>query len=210
MPSMAIDSPWVYIKTAPGMRCDIYHRVLYNVLKIVPSRCRECWKVVVRPKTVEGLFELYEFQREMGVPCKCGIELRETVYGNYGGYFYCRGEAEGQERYREVKALVDEHLSELDTPVLLKRYCTEYEIGKDALGPSNELPDMTDDEKWLEEYILDNFPSIGFGSPQPDHITANVMMEWVNLAYKNGDKTYASFTDGGPLFKPYIVYQKEK
>lgn len=208
MPSMAIDSPWVYVKAAPGMRCDIYHRVLFNVLKMVPSRCRECWKVVVRPQTVVELFDLYELQREMGVPCKCGIELRETVQGNYGGYFYCRGEKEGQERYTEVRALVDEYLSK-DTPVILKRYCTEYEIGPNSLGPSNELPDLTDDEKWLEGYVTEHFPNVGFGTSQPDHITANVMMEWVFCAYKNGDKTYAAFTDGGPLFPPYITYQKE-
>lgn len=209
MPTMATDAPWVYVKVSPGMRCDIYHRILFNVLNMVPNRCRDCWKVVVRPRTVVELFDLYELQREIGVPCKCGIEKRETVHGLYGGYFYCRGEKEGQERYQEVRELVNAHLS-TETPVILKRYCTEYEIGPGALGPSDVLPDMTDDEVWLEEYVTAHFPSIGFGTPQPDHITANVMMEWVLWAYQHGDKTYSAFTDGGPLFPPYVTYNEEK
>ena len=207
MPTMATDTPWVYVKVLPGMRCDIYHRILFNVLNMVPSRCRECWKVVVRPRTVVELFDLYEFQREMEVPCKCGIERRPTVHGLYGGYFYCVGEEEGQERYQEVRELVNAHLS-TETPVILKRYCTEYEIGPGALGPSNELPDLTEDEKWLEVYILDHFPSVGFGSLQPDHIVSNVMMEWIQYAYKHGDETFKEFTDESPLFKPYVTYQK--
>jgi hypothetical protein len=202
MPTMATDAPWVYVKVSPGMRCDIYHRILFNILNMVPSRCRECWKVVVRPRTVVELFDLYEFQREMGVPCKCGTEQRETVHGLYGGYFYCRGEKEGQERYQEVRELVNAHLS-VETPVILKRYCTEYEIGPNSLGPSDALPDMTDDELWLEEYVIAHFPSVGFGTPQPDHITSHVMMEWVQYAYKHGDETFKVFTDGSPLFKPY-------
>jgi hypothetical protein len=208
MPTMATDAPWVYVKVSPGMRCDIYHRILFNILNMVPSRCRECWKVVVRPRTVVELFDLYEFQREMGVPCKCGTEQRETVHGLYGGYFYCRGEKEGQERYQEVRELVNAHLS-AETPVILKRYCTEYEIGPNSLGPSDVLPDMTDDELWLEEYVIAHFPSVGFGTPQPDHITSHVMMEWIQYAYKHGDETFKVFTDGSPLFKPYVTYQKE-
>lgn len=209
MPTMATDAPWIYTKVNPGMRCDIYHRVLFNVTNMVPSRCRKCWKVVVRPRTVKELFDLYEFQKEMGVPCKCGIEKRDTVFGDYGGYFYCVGEEEGQERYKEVRALVDNYLSP-ETKVLLKRYCTEYEIGPGSLGPSSELPDMTDDEKWLEEYILDHFPPVGFGAKQPDHITSHVMMEWIQYAYKHGDETFAEFTDGSPLFQPYVTYHEEK
>lgn len=205
-PAMATDAPWVYVKTSPGMRCDIYHRIFFNVLKMIPSRCRECWKVVVRPRTIIELFDLYEFQREMGVPCKCGMEKRKTTRGLYGGYFYCRGEAEGQARKKEVRTLVNKHLSR-STSVILKRYCTEYEIGPGALGPSNKLPEMTDDEKWMEEYVLDRFPSIGFGTPQPDDITAAVMQEWIHYASeKDSGDEYLELTNGSPLFKPYVKY----
>ena len=145
----------------------------------------------------------------MGVPCKCGTEHRLTTTGLYGGYFYCKGEEEGLARYKEVRTLVNKHLSR-NTDVILKRYCTEYEIGVGAKGPSNKLPEMTEEEMWLESYILDRFPPIGFGSPQPDHLAAQVMMDWIHYAYRysaaTGDKTYLEFTSGGPLFKPYATY----
>jgi hypothetical protein len=205
--SMAIGAPWVYVKSYPGIRCDIYHRVLFNVLKIIPSRCRECYKVVVRPRNLVELFDLYELQRESGLPCKCGIELRLTTKNLYGGYFYCKGVDEGRERYAEVRALVDEHLSP-ETGVILKRYCTEYEVGPDGQGPSDELPELTEEEKAFEEYIIDNFPSVGLGTNHPDHMTAGVMLDWIHHAQRFGDATYKEFIDGDELFKPVVTYHE--
>jgi hypothetical protein len=212
-PSMADDAPWIYVKSADDARCDLYHRVFFNVLKHVPTYCRSCWKVVVRPRTLRELFDLYELQREIGVPCKCGIERRITTTSLYGGYFYCRSKEQGLERYAEVRELVDKHLSP-ETPVILKRYCTEYEIGPDSKGPSDQVPDTTDEEKEFEQYVLDHFPRVGFGTPQPDFVIANVMMEWMHYAYRyhkaTGDETYKEFTDGSPLFPPYVTYHEEK
>ena len=86
-PAMATNAPWVYVKQGIGIRCDIYHQVFFNVIKMIPSRCRKCYKVVCMPQTLVQLFDLYELMREMGVPCKCGIEKRETDVRLYGGYF---------------------------------------------------------------------------------------------------------------------------
>ena len=206
---MSTDAPWIYIQKMLGMRCDISHKILFTIIKMVPSYCRKCWKVVVRPRNIVELFDLYELQREMGVPCKCGIEGRPKVRGLYGGYFYCKSETEGQERYKEVRALADEHFSK-ETPVFLKRYCTEYEIGPGSLGPSDKLPDMTEDEIWLEEYIIAHFPRVGFGIPPPDHIAAGIMQKWIDDAYKydTNNELYKEFTNGSELSKPYITYQK--
>lgn len=164
------------------------------------------------PRNVRELFDLYELQRETGVPCKCGIELRKTDQRLYGGYFYCQGLEEGQERYKQVRELVDERLSP-ETRVILKRYCTEYEIGDGSdigFGASDKLPEMTDEEKALEDLALANFPPAGFGSPQPDHIIANTMMEWINHAWKHGDETYKEFTGGNPLFPSVVTYHKKE
>lgn len=208
-PAMAEDAPWVYVQTAVDARCDIYHRVFFNILKHIPSYCRSCWKIVVRPRNLVELFDLYEYQREMGVPCKCGIERRPTTSNLYGGYFYTRSLEQGRERYREVRELTDKHLSK-ETPVILKRACTEFEIGPDSFGPSDEWPDCTPEELEMEEYIIAHFPRVGFGTPQPDHVTAHVMMEWIGHAYRYGDKTYKTFTGGNPLFQPYITYHEDQ
>ena len=207
-PSMGHQAPWVYVKGS-GARCDLYHRVFFDVLKHIPSYCRSCWKVVVMPRNLVELFNLYELQREMGVPCKCGIELRKTDSRLYGGYFYCRSLEEGQKRYEEVRELVNKHLSE-STPVILKRYCTEFEIGPDGKGPSNEVPDCTDEELEFEEFVAEHFPRVWFGNVQPDHLTASVMVDWIHHAHERGDPTYKEFTDGSPLFKPIVTYHKEE
>lgn len=202
------DSPWIYVQSSPLARCDIYHRVFYNVLDHIHSHCRNCWKVVVRPQNLIQLFDLYEFQRDMGVPCKCGMELRATVEGLYGGYFYTRSKEQGLEMYNEVRALVDEKLGK-DVPVILKRYCTEFELGGQGVkghGPSDETPDITEEEREMEEYIESHFPQVGLNNPQPKHLIASVMRRWIHYAFEHGDMTYKEFTNGAKLNKDYVVY----
>lgn len=168
---------------------------------------------MVRPQTLIQLLDLYEFQKEMGVPCKCGTEKRETVYGLYGGYFYTRSKKEGVERYKQVRRLVDECLSP-DVSVILKRYCTEFELGGQGdvkgQGPSDQTPDATEEELEMEVYIESHFPRIGSNNSQPRFLIADVIKEWIHFAYQQGDETYKEVTGGKPLFPPYVTYHKER
>jgi len=212
-PAVGYDAPWVYVQHDPTLRCDLYHRVFYNLLDHIHSRCRECWKVVARPQTVTQLFDLYELQRELGVPCKCGLEKRTTVCGLYGGYFYCRSKEQGLERYEQVRDLVDRHLSP-DVPVILKRYCTEFELGGmggiKGQGPSDKTPDATPAEIEFEKYVEAHFPPVGGGNPMPDHLIASVMARWIHHAFENGDLTYLEFTGGKKLTPDYVTYHNEE
>jgi len=104
---------------------------------------------------------------------------------------------------------VDAHLSP-ETPVILKRYCTEFEIGEGSQGPSDQMPDVTFDEREMEIEVEALFPRVGFGTVQPDWITARVMKEWIVHAYRNGDARYKELTSGAPLFPPYVVYHNEE
>lgn len=205
----AYDVPWVYTKTDPKSRCDIFHNVFHQIDKHIHSYCRECYKVVVRPQNLVQLFDLYEVQRRLDVPCKCGIERRESVYGLYGGYFYNRGLEQGLERLKEVRKLVDENLSP-STLVFLKRYCTEFEVGPDALGDSDKTPDVTNEEREWEMSVMSLFPRVGVSTPQSDTQIAHVMNAWIHWAYANGDETYKEFTNGSPLFKPYVTYKEKE
>jgi hypothetical protein len=181
--------------------------VFHQLENYVHSYCRECYKVVIRPQSLIELFDLYELERRLDVPCKCGIERRDTVHGLYGGYFYNRGLEQGLERLKEVRALVDENLSP-ETPVFLKRYCTEYEIGPLSLGDSDKMPDATQEEKEWEMTVMSHFPKVGVSTPQSDTQIAYVMRQWIHFAYTNGDQTYKEFTDGNPLFKGYVTYKE--
>ena len=212
-PRMNHDAPWVYIKADPDMRCHLFHHVFFDCLKFVPSRCRDCWKVVVRPRTLLELFDLYELMKSMGVSCKCGTEERLTTSSLYGGYFYCIGKEQGVFRYNEVRDAVDEYLSP-ETPVILKRYCTEFEIGPGSKGPSDKLPEMTESEKRYEDYVMGYFPQVTEKGHQPDHAIATVMKRWIHYAYRfhkhTGDETYKVFTGGKPLYGPYVTYHDEQ
>ena len=203
----AYDVPWIYVKTDPRARCDIFHKVFHQIDKYVHSYCRNCYKVVVRPRNLVELFDLYEVQRSLDVPCKCGIERRQEVHGLYGGYFYNRGLEMGIERLAQVRELVAENLS-TETPVFLKRYCTEFEIGPLSLGRSDEMSDATKDEIEHELKVMSLFPSVGVSTPQSDEQIAHVMMSWIHWAYANGDETYKEFTDGNPLFDKYVTYER--
>jgi hypothetical protein len=206
--AMGHDVPWVYVLSDHRARCDIYHTVFFSLLEHVHSYCRNCYKVVVRPRNLVELFDLYELQKAMAVPAKCGIEVRDTVHGLYGGYFYTRGIEEGRARYEQVRAAVNERLAP-KTTVLLKRYCTEFEIGPGAKGPSDKTPDCTREEIEWELMIEALFPRVGFASSQPDWVVAHVMREWIHHAYRNGDQSYKEFTGGDPLFPGYVTYHQQ-
>jgi len=205
----AYNVPWVYVQTDPKARCDIYHNIFHQVHKYVHSYCRECYKVVVRPRTLLELFDLYELQVRMDRPCKCGIERRESVHGLYGGYFYNRGIEAGLNCLDLVREKVSEHVNP-EVPVFLKRYCTEFEVGPDSLGPSSEMPDATREEVEWERDVMALFPRVGFHTPQSDAQIAHVMRDWVHWAYSNGDETYKEFTNGEPLFEPYVTYKRKE
>jgi len=139
---MAFDTPWHHVYHADGLDCHTWHKILFDTIfqrfgkKYAPSKCHGCWKVVVRPQNLKQLFALLNLQLRMGRPSKCGIEVRPTVNGLYGGYFYNHGIEAGLECYEAVRAEIDtDPLLGPDTPVILKRACTEFEL---YCGPSDE------------------------------------------------------------------------
>jgi hypothetical protein len=130
------DTPWHHVKGDHRLNCALWHQIMFNMVSLrlpperrfVPSKCQACFKVVVRPKTLEQLFALMELEQRLGRPCKCGIESRDSVHALYGGYFYNWGLAEGLDCYELVRAEVDkEPRLGPDIDVFLKRSCTEYE-----------------------------------------------------------------------------------
>ena len=203
------DAPWIYTKGELTIRCDIYHRIMFNLLDHIHSACRDCWKIVVRPRTIIELLDLYELQKEMDVPCKCGLELRSTVCGLYGGYFYTRSKEAGLERYSEVRKAVDEAISP-DVPVILKRYCTEFEIGKGSKGPSDKVGPVTPEELAYEKYVEAHFPSVGESGGQAEHVIANTIKRWIHHAFEHGDLSYLGLTNGEKLIPDYVTYHNVK
>ena len=137
--------------------------------------------------------------------CKCGVEQRDFVPRNYGGYFYCKGLEVGLARYQTVRNLVDEFISP-DVDVILKRFCTEFEL---MLGPSDKYqpPDWADErEKQIWETTEFNDPAF----IQPKYVRDHAIQYWMLFAWGRGDKTVMLYNNGQPLFPPSVTYHKGK
>jgi len=192
----------------PESKCHLFHHIFFEELGHIHSFCRECYKVVVKPRNIVEQFNLYEIQKDMSTPCKLGMEVRKTTNNLWGAYFYNRGLEAGKEKYREVRELVNEYLSP-ETPVILKRYCTEFELGPKGLGPSNETPDITPEERQWELEVESLFPRpSGHGGVQPIPIQAYIMRKWIHNAYEKNDTSYLKLAGGTPLVPPYVFYHK--
>ena len=210
-PSIAIDTPWHHVNHDAFLDCQRWHTVLFDLFSstmpkaeaFVPSACQQCWKVVIKPKTLLGLFSLLDLEKHLMLPSKCGIEVRDYVNGLYGGYFYNHSLEQGLGCYKLVREKVDEtpHLGK-ETSVILKRACTEYEK---RLGDSTKWK-VTGEQMFIETIVNKWFVKNDVIRKQPDHALATVHRRWIEWAYANGDVTYIHFTGGKPLHEPVKTY----
>jgi hypothetical protein len=202
------DRPWIYTVPNYDLYCGHYMRI-FNNCNFVPRRCMECWKICVFPRTVHELMQLYQCQEQVAKPkkwfCKCGIDLREHTPHRYGGYFYARGEKEGRKRWVMVRKMVDENVGE-DVPVILKRYCTEFEL---KLGPTDkyERPAHADE---LEDYIdhVIDYKKMKTAS-QPMWVKNHVMRRWLTYAWSIGDMTCLAYNKNEPFYPTLVTYHDQ-
>jgi len=208
MPAIATHAPWIYVHPRPGIHCTVRMNI-FNVAGFRPKVCRECFKVVIRPQTVKQLIQLYELMDTVFIKknlyCKCGIEERPYTFGNYGGYQYNTGLAEGQQNYEIVRELVDLYLGS-DVGVILKNGCTEMEL---RLGPTKKyvVPEWADD---FEDEIMAGIELPKKETSTPKTIAPHTIRKWLAFAWDRGDKTCLEFNDGKAIFPNKIdTYHKE-
>jgi len=210
-PAMAWDTPWHHVHHDAFLDCQRWHAILFDLFSrtmapdeaFVPSACQQCWKVVVRPTTLLGLFSLMDLQKRLERPAKCGIEIRPYVNGLYGGYFYNHSLEQGLECYQVVRDAVDgtQHLGK-DISVILKRGCTEFEK---KMGDSSKWT-ISPKQIYIETLVNKWFIRDNVFREQPQHALCNVHRKWIEWAYANDDETYKNFTNGKPLYKPVKTY----
>jgi len=197
------NTPWVHQYQTANNHCYKWHTIFFNNWGMTPTRCKDCWKVVVMPRTLVELFDLYELQKELERPSKCGVELRATDERKYGGYFYNRGYDQGSECFDVVSAAVAEKISP-DVRVILKCACTEFELKNGPVQEYEASESQIEVENLLDEYLLMN----DIKWSQPDFLTAYVMISWIHRAILIGDLTYKEFTNGESLVKPLKTYKE--
>ena len=203
--AIPMKSPWWNHKPAKQKKCTLWHRVMFTHWGFVPQGCQECWKIVVRPRTLRELFQLREVERLLDLASKCGIEVRSYTPAHYGGYFYTNSLDEGRQVYKIVRDAVSEAISP-EVGVILKRGCTEMELRP---GVPSILWKVTREQIELEEYIEERVaadPMLESGLP--DYLINRLKKRWVAWAFSNNDQTYLDYTGGQPLHTPPVVYHE--
>lgn len=208
------ESPWIHVKADETKDCSFNLGVLFTYYRVIPQGCMKCWKIVIRPKTLNQLLALLDVQTELGMYSKCGLETRPSVEAQYGGYFYFRTKEDGQNAYKDIRKLIDERLSP-DVKMILKRGCTEMEHFYGDSEKWELLPEMANPlyPKLTNRQVEDIAQSIFERVPvsddnQPEWIKANIIATWIEHAARSGDHTYKKFTGNQPFSPPYRQYQE--
>lgn len=216
---------WIYTNPNPNLHCGFYMDGVFNHLNFVHSKCMECWKVVVKMQNVVQLFQIYEWQKDFTNDCKgkdrfckCGIEKRSYTNYNYGAYFYNRGIEQGKLRHGQVYAAMQDLFGKenvSDKPgsvndgmveVILKRYCTEFEL---KFGPTNKYvrPAAADA---MEAELDQAFLLEKFCPGQPPFLIKHIQFKWLEHAWMRGDRTAKAFNGNEAFYTPVVTYHDQK
>lgn len=204
--NLAQETPWCHAKGDPTKHCTLDHNILFNVFNIIPPRCLTCWKICVAPNTFHELLQLEQLEKEMDVPCKCGIEVRDYTPRHYGGYFYTSSLDEGRFRLEQVQDLIKKNieLSDKDKPIkaVLKRGCTEFEFIR---GPSPWWTITKEQEDFCK--LVEGFVEMDRSNTMHDELVKkHVRSKWFIWAHMNGDKSYVPYNGGHELYPDYVTF----
>ncbi len=200
------NSPWVVHSIDSSRKCHFFQEMCFQCYGFIHSRCHRCYKVVIRPNTLNQLFELLKIEEEMDEWSKCGVEMRPHVFGRYGGYYYTDSIEEGRAMHKRVRKQVDERLSP-KVSVILKRACTEFE---QHYGPSDQWEPPSEKQLAFEKRIDEKYITIGHDTPMPEDLQTKAKIGWIEFAYDRGDPTYRTFTGGKKLGLDPVVYHEEE
>lgn len=195
---------WVFGTKPPPFPCGKLMGFLFNQAynkSTVPAGCRDCYKVQVRPVTLDQLMATQHLAHALPYAYKAGASLNLRYQeGPYRTLFYLDGLAQAHEAYQQVRERVD------DTPglgrnveVIIKRGCTTYE---NHCGPSDRFT-FRDDLQAVENALLMHLRPIQSSAPQP---VATILLNWVQIAYQVGDDSYRNFTQGRLLYPSPVTY----
>lgn len=207
------ESPWLFVGDHAGRHCRKWMLIYFNLYGIISRNCFNCWKVVVRPKSLEDLVKLRKLQKKLNLSGKCGVEQREEnrYKGWYEGFWYCSldGGLEGARRYHKGLELEVKNELGFQNNVILKRACTEME---NRVGPSDKwaYPKVQDAvEDALDElFVIDHAVT-----KQPELLKLHIIRRWIEYAWSVGDETVRKFSENQDLSYgviPTVTYQERK
>lgn len=174
-------TPWIFLTKPRRKYCGYWNDVFTQEFELIPMYCRfNCWKTVIKPPTVKGLFHLYEALKQFELPSKCGMDLRTYTYGAWAGFIYGDSLAQGRRYYNLMREVLPGDFS-----MILKRGCTEME----KLKPSNEWDDVTENDLLKEEWLNDSFEFEEADYFQSEWLKQGIKEKWIERAIEIGDPT---------------------
>lgn len=183
-----------------GKLFDFLFRQAYG-RTAVPVGCRNCYKVQLRPSSLEQLIAIQKIAHALPYAYKAGASLNARYQaGPYRTLFYLGGLPQARETYHQVQERVrDTPGLGASVPVSIKRGCSEYEV---HCGPSNTFT-FSDELAVAEAELLKRLRQPAAQQTKPHALT---LMNWVQIAYQVGDESYRHVTQGKPLYPEPVRY----
>jgi hypothetical protein len=203
-------SPWLHASSKKHLDCGFSMGFLFKHAygkSAVPHGCKDCYKVVVLPRTLKQLMALRTFQKSFDCNAKCGTEVdRPTTQNVYSGFFYCITLEEARSVYRKVRQAVDEDpVLGPEVPMRIKRGCTEYEL---ACGPADQYT-FAEELPELEAHLKSRFRRTKRAPRNPALVRLETLTGWIETAFRIGDNTYLEFTRGKRLYPELVTFDPE-
>jgi len=201
------ETPWITVHRDNDRECMLWHQILFKFMDVIPSFCLNCWKVVVRPNTLDEVFQLHDMMLGWNRSSKIGIEVRAYVQSLYGAYFYNNSLEEGNECLEFVKEQVHSKINpEID--VHLKRYCTEFELRH---GDSDKYKQRPEDLIWEkivhDSFALQDMPLLQ-PQPHPAIIKQHIIQKIIEYATKMKDPTVPKYNEGKVPMPDIVKYDR--
>jgi tetratricopeptide (TPR) repeat protein len=193
------------------------HLKIFNTFNIIPKRCFDCYKVVIKPRTVVELFKLMVVFCNIKLPYdntrKCMVEVRPDISGTYTGLIYCQSHDQGNKILKIVKKIVSDRISK-NIQLSIKRGCSEYPIAYPEYGHHEKsgIPLMSYNEKWrkYEDFTENNLATTRrssslYSNNHPGFTVRDVMVmrTWLAYAAMIGDLSYLKLS--GSAIQPLQI-----
>ena len=181
------------------------HFKIFNKFNVIPKFCFSCFKIVIEPKDIIGLFKLFfifdKFKFIKNNWRKCMIEMRPKVSGTYKGFIYCSSEKEANEILQAINPILKKYTK---YKINIKRGCTEYAQSFPNYKKinNNDGNFMKYNPEWqiLEEAIdVENVQNKEYFSANSlsglSIVDVLIMNNWLNYAKIINDLSYKEISD---------------
>lgn len=181
-PQGSFSIPWIFLNQNTRKKfCSYWNGIFCLKYQMIPTYCRfNCWKTVIKPRTLRELFEVYDSLNLIDLPSKCGMDVRVYTVGPWAGFVYADSLEQGRRYCAEVRVSVPPEI-----PVFLKRGCTEME----KILPSDQWDNITHEEMEKEKYLNDLFTFEEQDFRQGEWLKARIKERWIRHAIEIVDPT---------------------